>query len=121
MNHAIAAVACAASGSMISSRASDFPPGEQVAAALLPMFGTQRVGGGAIWSTSASGPDDDGSRRPTPTCPQCGGPHEAHATVCLYCLTPKAGTPEPRMVEVTTLSDSQPRHVPAMQDEYFRK
>jgi hypothetical protein len=65
-------------------------------------------------------------------CPQCGGPHDAHASVCLYCLTPKAGATESSaslyacnavhieaerritgLIDVTTLEDDQPRYVPA--------
>ena len=69
-------------------------------------------------------------------CTQCGAPHEAHASVCAYCLSPKAGqgrsgwdgyafakmtvelSAEQRiaaMVEVTKMGDAERRYVPAAQ------
>ena len=97
MDQAIAAVACAAGGSMISSRAFDFAPGEQVAALVLPVFGTQRIGGGVIFNnvenfvgSTFPGRPVDRAPRYQSTCRQCGAPHEPRATGCEYCLTPKA-------------------------------
>lgn len=54
-------------------------------------------------------------------CTQCGAPHEAHASVCGYCLSPRLDLSSPDMVEVTSLGDSVRCFVPVMQDEYFRK
>lgn len=74
-------------------------------------------------------------------CTQCGAPHETHASMCAYCLSPKTGqrqnewasyefatvtailSAEQRiaaMVEITTLEDRAPQFVPVMQDERFR-
>lgn len=66
-------------------------------------------------------------RRPEPisggpcNCTQCGAPHEAHASVCGYCLSPRLDLGSPDLIEVTTLSDSVRCFVPTMQDEYFRR
>ena len=55
------------------------------------------------------------------SCTQCGAPHEAHASVCGYCLSPRLDLSSPDMIEVTSLGDSVRCFVPAMRDEYFRK
>lgn len=87
-------------------------------------YGTGHVGGNVLWATNRIGDDDGKYKRyapNSPTCPQCGGPHEPHASVCGYCLSPRADAAPADLIEVTALGDRRRRYVPAMQDEYFRK
>lgn len=44
-------------------------------------------------------------------CTQCGAPHEAHASVCGYCLSPRLDLGSPDLIEVTSLNDSVRRFV----------
>jgi hypothetical protein len=89
----------------------------------MPQFGTRRIGGGVVFPVDVANCH----------CTQCGAPHEAQASMCAYCLSPKAGqrqnewngyafaavtvelSAEQRieaMVDVTTLDDAAPRYVP---------